>query len=540
GLSISKSLVEAMGGEIGVESEPGTGSTFHFTGKFGLQAKQQPVIPLTPQLQGMRVLVVDDNATARDIFVSMLRGLKFDPDAVASGAAAVEALRQAQAEGKPYGLVLMDWQMPGMDGVEAIRRIQADTSLTQAPTFIMTTAFSREELLEQARDIAYSGLLAKPVSPSTLLDSIMTTFGKKVVQVSRQPGRHGDFRETAKLVRGAHLLLVEDNAVNQEIAVEILSDAGVRVDVANNGVEAIDKVQQANYNAVLMDCQMPLMDGYEATRRIRTDARFRDLPIIAMTANVMAGDRELCIDAGMNDHVGKPIDVNELFSTLARWIKPANGEVTATTAEVDQEDSAIHIPGVDVEKALRRVGGSIKLYKILLSRFRETQTDTVQLIKEALDRADIEMATREAHTLKGLAGSIGATALAECAGTVEGMLKKNETAGMDQALASLEKSLSGFVASLPEIAPAAGSDHSAQITAQRPVDPAALGAALSELAKLIARDDTRASKAFEAISGDLRTVGQGERSKQLQNQLAQYDFENAAVTLEKIAQELAG
>ena len=181
---------------------------------------------------------------------------------------------------------------------------------------------------------------------------------------------------------------------------EILSSAGARVDVANNGVEAIDKVKQTNYDAVLMDCQMPLMDGFEATRRIRTDARFRDLPIIAMTANVMTGDRARCINAGMNDYVAKPVDVNELFSTLVRWLKHSADEAVVSAAEASQEDATICIPGVDVEKALKRTGGSIKLYKTLLSRFLETQIDAVHRINEAIGRVDIETARREAHTLK--------------------------------------------------------------------------------------------------------------------------------------------
>ena len=197
----------------------------------------------------------------------------------------------------------------------------------------------------------------------------------------------------------------------------------------------------------------------------------------------------------------------------------------------------MHIPGVDVEQALRRVGGSIKLYRKLLTRFRETQTDAVQRIRGALGRSDVETARRDAHTLKGLAGSIGATALAECAGTIENLLKTKETAGQDQALASLEKSLSDFVASLPQNAEA-GSDHPPQATARRAVDLAALGAALSDLAKLIARDDTRAVKNLEAISGDLQAAGQGKQSKQLQNLLGQYDFESAAAVLKKMAQEL--
>jgi two-component system sensor histidine kinase/response regulator len=242
----------------------------------------------------------------------------------------------------------------------------------------------------------------------------------------------------------------------------------------------------------------------------------------------------------MNDHVGKPIDVNELFSTLARWLKHASAEAVASADEAspEPEDASIYIPGVDVEKALQRVGGSIKFYRTLLSQFRKTQSDSVQRIREAISHGDTETARREAHTLKGLAGSVGATALAECARTAENLLKTKETAGLDQVLVSLEKSLSDFVASLPPNALEADSDHGLQITARRPADPAASAAALSDLAKLIAQADTRAGKAFEAISGDLRTAGQGEQGKQLRNLLARYDFESAAAVLEKIAQEL--
>ncbi|MEI8095646.1 MAG: response regulator [Spirochaetales bacterium] len=322
GLTISKKLVELMGGVIGVDSVAGKGSTFHFTAVFGLQSQQRSLTVTAEEAKNLRILVVDDNASAREILQNVLASLKFEATAVASGAQAIGELEQGHLEHKPYGLVLMDWMMPGMDGLETIQRIRTDKKIAQTPAFIMVTAYSREELQAQAGDTKIDGVLIKPVSPSTLLDSILNALGREVARGGRKQVQAAGSQEAALRVKGAYVLLVEDNLVNQELATELLQEAGLQVDVANNGQEAVEMVAKVRYDGVLMDCQMPVMDGFEASRRIRQDARFASLPILAMTANAMAGDKEKCVAAGMNDHIAKPLDVAQMFLTLAQWITP--------------------------------------------------------------------------------------------------------------------------------------------------------------------------------------------------------------------------
>ena len=267
GLSISKRLVEMMEGEIDVDSTLDHGSTFQFTAKLGLQTSQ-PSTPVRLDRASVRVLVVDDNASARDIFVGMLEAFDFEVTAVDSGAEALRELNKAHAAGQPYSLVLMDWQMPGMDGVEAIRQVRASAHLADVPAFIMVTGYSREELLQRAGDLALKGLLIKPISPSTLFDAIVKALGTEAGAV-QAAATHAD--TAMQSLDGLRVLLVEDNAVNQELAVDLLTGVGVKIDVSQNGAEAVDQVQRVRYDAVLMDCQMPVMDGFEATRRIRAN-----------------------------------------------------------------------------------------------------------------------------------------------------------------------------------------------------------------------------------------------------------------------------
>ena len=541
GLTISKRLVELMDGEIGVQSRQGEGSTFTFTAHFGLQAEQRERTRLDEDVTGLRILVVDDNARAREIMIAILSSQKFDAVAVNSGEEAITALEEAQDAGQPFGLVLMDWMMPGLDGLATIQRIRTDPRLSGIPAFVMVTAHSRDELMEQASGTKIDGLLLKPVGPSALLDSILCALGKEVVTQGRKQQRQEASHEAEQSVRGAYLLLVEDNAVNQELALEILQGAGIRVDVANNGAEAVGKVSRTRYDGVLMDCQMPVMDGFEATRQIRADGRFNDLPILAMTANAMSGDKELCLEAGMNDHIGKPIDINQLFVSLARWIKPSdplgNAAQGADTRSVAQRMDLPDIPRLDLTQAMRRMGGNTKLMRKLIDRFGQTQSDAIARIRRAIDLQDMETATREAHTVKGLAGNIGATQLLALAGSVEGLLRHGTLDALPAALLAMAQELDLI---LSQMASAMGPSTTAADTAATPlmVDRAVLASDLQELAALLADDDSRAAKVADSIAEKLRAVGQGVASMQLQKRIAKYEFEEALDALKEAARAL--
>jgi len=545
GLTISKKLVEMMEGEIGVDSEPGKGSTFHFTAKFGVQSEQRKLTVNAEDVKGLRIMVVDDNASAREILQSILVSLKFEATAVSSGAQAIGELEQAHLEHRPYGLVLMDWMMPGMDGVETIKRIRADSKLSETPSFVMVTAYSRDELLQRCEGVHIDGILVKPVSPSTMLDSILNALGKEVAKGSRKNEKQASYLEAAQLVKGAYLLLVEDNAVNQELALEILQDAGLKVDVANNGLEAVEKVALTNYDGVLMDCQMPVMDGFEATRKIRQDARFANLPILAMTANAMAGDKEKCVESGMNDHIAKPIDVTQLFLTMAKWLKPKRSEAAApadSAGAIPKEarpDGVPDVEGLDIKTALGRVGGSVKLLRKLIHRFRETQADVMARIKTAMENSDVETAVREAHTVKGLAGNIGATQMAERAALVEGMLKRGETEGLAEALHAMEAELES---QLTKIMAAMGEPEEVQAAPAGltpvTVDKDALGAELRQLAALLADLDSSSGTMVERLAVQLNALGQGAAARDLMKLVAEFEFDTALERLQETARAL--
>jgi PAS domain S-box-containing protein len=328
GLAISRNLVRLMGGELAVDSEPGRGSRFHFAVRYGLQkgAAARPPALRRDGLRGGRALVVDDNASARDVIAAMIGALGLTADTASDGRDALRRLEHADAHDEPYDLLLLDWKMPGMDGMECARLLSRSAGRRHPlPMVLMLTAFSRadaqQRLVEQA--LAVSALLTKPVTPSTLLDACSKALGLAVHHPTRLVQREEDLARHRAGLSGARILLVEDNPINQELALDVLRRAGLVVSVANDGQEALDMLEAEPFDGVLMDCQMPVLDGFAATRALRRQPRLRDLPVIAMTANAMVGDREAVLAAGMNDHIAKPIKVEEMFATLARWVRPA-------------------------------------------------------------------------------------------------------------------------------------------------------------------------------------------------------------------------
>ena len=456
GLAISKRLVSLMGGDIGVDSAPGRGSTFWFTIRTGLHDKEKtPLRMPVDDLKGMRVLVVDDNRTSLEILSEALESMGCVPETAPSGEEALEKIVAAPPQ-KPYELVLMDWKMPGWDGVEAVRRIRNERHLPKMPAIIMVTAYGREEIMRQAETVGMEAFLIKPVSRSMLKDAIMKVLGHDVrPDIGKNPAT--SLSENREKIRGARILLAEDNVINQQVAREILESEGLEVVVAGDGREAVRLATEQRFDLILMDIQMPGMDGFEATARLRAMPEFKDLPILAMTAHAMAKDRRKSLDMGMNDHITKPFDPKELFSALTRWIDPAriNAAVhdeagpkdAAATAPQDDAFLPGTLEGIDIPSGLARVNGNKKLYRTLLIKLHDEYRDAHDRICELLDKGDMHEAMLLAHTVKGVAGNLGAARMQAAAAALEEPLKAGslpDTSRVDNFRVSLESVMRGL------------------------------------------------------------------------------------------------
>jgi two-component system sensor histidine kinase/response regulator len=458
GLAISKRIVELMGGEVGVESEFGKGSTFWFTGCLGKSTTTRRRI-FSGDIAGKLVLVVDDNENARLILKDLLEQLKFEVDMVDSGQAALAAIAEADTGERPYEIIFLDWKMPSMDGIEVARQMKM-LPLKHKPHHLLITAYGREEVVASAETIGIDTVLLKPINASTLTDTLA-----KVLSGDRMDSSTNAFAasiviwsDRLKPVRGSKILLVEDDEVNQEVAIGLLKEAGLVVDVADNGLIAVEKVRSNDYALVLMDMQMPEMDGVTATVEIRKDPRYQSLPIVAMTANVMQGDRDKCFAAGMNDHVAKPIEPDELGKALLKWIPPNSShsdipDPSASVKESIKSEEAIALPanisGLNISEGLRRVIAKRSLYLSMLRKFVAGQTHFADQFNQAIEVSDFHLAERLAHTLKGVAGNIGAEVIAEAAAALEtGLRHKASGSEVELLLIAVQRPLKSLIDAL--------------------------------------------------------------------------------------------
>ncbi|WP_083453388.1 response regulator [Desulfatitalea tepidiphila] len=567
GLSICKQLVTMMGGEIGVQSELGKGSKFYFTVRMRRPADESlPRLVVPQDIRGLKVLVVDDLADSRTIMRKMLTSLGFKVETLPSGVDAMRRLQPDKMRDDPVELIMMDWKMPEMDGIETSRRIREELGLTLP--IIMMTAFGKEEQRIRAQAAGINGYLTKPIYPSTLFDAIMDGFGKEGFKA---PGREKEFTTKASIyrkpLRGARILVAEDNPTNQQVALAILEGAGMAVTIVNNGEEAVQAVQAGPFDAVLMDIQMPRMNGYEATRTIRQIPELAHLPIVAMTAHAMKGDEEKCLEAGMDGYISKPVNQDRLFHTLWRVIRAHGGDLksiasAATDIEAgvggdrdgvkpDRELSEPEVPteqpfmlpaalpGIDIGRTLKALEIDGPTFMRILKGFEAHHRPMGEKLREAFAASDVEQIRQVAHALKGSGANIGAAALSAAAASLE-----EASSGESPAPQHLGKLIDAVVAALDQVLTSIQTLESAkpapEAVSASPEACLSLEELLQELAGAVDRaDPEHIMKLMPAIEQQAGSCQQMDRCslKTLETQLARYDYDEALETIRKLSKK---
>jgi two-component system sensor histidine kinase/response regulator len=538
GLSIAKRLVELMDGTIWIESEVGTGTTVRFTARFGLAEafeRRVPPRPMLAAINGMRVLVVDDNPAARAVLAECLATLPLRVELAGDGREALALIRAADS-GQPYGLVFTDLQMPDMDGIDLIDAVNADPDLALPPRMVLLGSHGNDAARLRVESVHADGFLMKPVSASMLVDMLADLFAPQARDALAHPV------DAPLRFRDLTILLVEDNEINQQIAGELLRAAGIHVDIAGNGRIALDMLDAAGpgrYGMVFMDVQMPEMDGHEATRRIRADARFATLPVIAMTAHAMVEERDRCFASGMNDHLAKPINPPQLYRAIAHWC-PQHLTPQAVPDGVQRdrpehgETGELAIDGVDVRGGLARALGSRSFYLQMLERFRDSQRDTVAGIRHALD-TDRALAERLAHTLKGVAALLGANTVQRMAGVLEADIRRGARREalqpmldeLDQTMRALHDAIGGV---LPDSTP----QHVALLGEM--IDRDAVQTVIDRLGRLLRDCDGEAVDVLAESAILLSAALDADAHQRVERALAQYDFDAALLALAEGAQ----
>ncbi|MBF0125422.1 MAG: response regulator, partial [Magnetococcales bacterium] len=452
---------------------------------------------------------------------------------VDSGAAALTAIDQAVADDRPFQLVLIDQRMPDMGGLQTVQQlVKRWASQELRPKIILLTTHEQDELLQSKSVVGVQALLTKPINCSLLFDTVMDLFGQDVAKNFHAGRDEIDVQQLIRHIGGARVLLVEDNDINRQVAQEILERVGLVVEWAGNGVEALHKVATQTYDIVLMDVQMPVMDGYEATRQLRRQPQYAQLIVVAMTANAMSGDREQCLAAGMNDHVGKPIHRRELFDTLTKWIAPRN-QLLPTPAAAFVTPSTGGLPetlaGIDLTVALERLSGNQDLLRSLLLEFGRDFADAgrkIGFLLEGKRQNDLKDAERLAHSVKGMAGNIAAQDLFHAALTLEKAIRDGQKQQWPLLLQSFQHDLDQACATIATLPSQPTENIQTEATA---IDWQQVRPLLTELERHLTDCNVLAQENIEALKPLLRGTALEQPLSQLDSCLAAFDFDAALV-----------
>lgn len=514
GLAICRQLAELMGGRIEVSSVVGEGSRFQFAVMLAVGRERGPAQTHSHHLEGRRVLVIDDNHSARTVFASMLEHFGMRADACASGEEGLARLAQAAADGDPYQLVLLDWLMPGMDGIQTAQRMnQNAAALGGVPAVLMITAGSYEKVMDKLSAAGLQRVLSKPVSESSLHDAMLEALlGATLAQAHRdnRERQHAQQRDCGQ-IRHARILLVDDVELNRVVALAILRQVGLGADIAVNGQQAVEKIHENHYDLVLMDIQMPVLDGLAATQRVREDPRFANLPILAMTAHAMSGDRERSLAAGMNEHLVKPIDPEALYAALLRWIPPRPAlsavggpdglaHVPQADGDAQADDPMPPLDGIDVARGLVNHLNRPALYRQILCGFNQEFGTTADDIEQAIATGNFTLARRLAHSMKSAAATIGAMELSQCARELEDCYAQGVAAPAEfpAFVAALRRVVSSVADVVVLWAPSAASGLPPPV-----VSAQAQLASVERLAALLKADDASAGRVLSDLRGQL-------------------------------------
>lgn len=531
GLSIAKSLAELMGGKVWFESKYAEGSCFYFSAKLGIGNQSSEDYLQISELTKLKVLVCDDNKNAREIIYEYLERFTFEPFSVASGDEAIDIIKNSNAN--PFDLLIIDWMMPNKDGLETVKEIVADVSI-KLPKIIMITSFGREEIENKAKYLGIDAFLIKPITPSQLFDKILELFGKSTKTLRHRGHKGNKFNKEISTLKGANILVVEDNEINRQIAVELLSNAGLTVETAINGEDALNKLKlpENKYNLIFMDLQMPIMDGFTATIEIRKNSEFDKLPIVAMTADAMSGVSERCKEIGMQGFVAKPINPDEVFGAIVKYV---NTEIIINSEPI-VEDIIIgdfEIPkfnSIDTETGLSRVADNKKLYLTLLKKFVELNKNFKIELDNELEKKNKENAIRLIHTMRGSAGNLGAKQLYELASSFELEIQK----GFNYVRPIYNEFINEFEIVYNELCNNISFEKEENIAHDKIINKKELLHELFILKNLLAENDFDASIKTEEIINNYGECEYHNELNKLSKYISNFEFENALIICKTI------